>query len=145
MVLAFGVVADFEFLFVGVVAGVDADFLDPFCGFKGGVWLEVDVCDEGDVAACGADLVGDVFEVGGVDFCLGGDADDFAAGVGECEDFCDAGGGVACVGGDHGLDADGVFAADADVSDHDLAGFSPGVAEEVWAVGEAGRVAHGRG
>ncbi len=82
-VLGVCVFADFEFFLIGVVAGVDANFFDPFGGFEGGVGFEVDVGDEGCFAACGADFAGNVFEVGGVDFGLCGDADDFAAGVGE--------------------------------------------------------------
>ena len=50
LVLVVGVFADGEFLFVGEVAGVDADLLDPLRGFQGGVGLEVDVGDDGHVA-----------------------------------------------------------------------------------------------
>ena len=49
-VLFVGVLVDSEFLRVGVVAGIDADFLDPLRGFHRGVGLEMDVGDDRHVA-----------------------------------------------------------------------------------------------
>lgn len=128
-VLVVGVFADFEFLLIDVVAGIDADFFDPLGGFHGGIRFEMDVGNEGNVASGGADFSGDVFEIGGVDLGLCGDADDFATGLCKRQDFRDTGRGVAGVRGDHRLHADGVFPADPDISDHDFTGFPPRVAE----------------
>ena len=129
LILGVGVLADFEFFLIGVVAGIDADFFHPFGSFESGVRLEMDVSDERHLAACGAHLAGDVFQIRGVDFRLCGDSHHFAAGVCEAEDFRDAGGGVAGVRGDHRLHADRVMRAYADVSDHHLAGDSAGVVQ----------------
>ena len=140
-VLAVRIFADLEFFLIDEIARVDADFFHPFGGFESGVRFEMDVCDERHVAAGGADFAGDVFEVGGVEFRLGGDADDFAPRVRQGEHLGDAGVGVAGVRGDHRLQADGVSAAHADVADLHLAGEAALVVEEVRAVGQArGRV-----
>ena len=136
VVLVVGVLADGEFLFVGEVAGVDADFLDPLRGFHGGVGLEVDVGDDGDVAAGGGELGLDVLEIGGVLHRRGGDADDFAADADEVEGLLDAFTGVHGVAGEHGLDADGVGPADADLADLDLAGEAALVVVRVVAIGD---------
>ena len=141
-VFVVGVFADGELLLVDVVAGVDADLLDPAGGLERGVGLEMDVGDQRDLAAGGADLAGDVFQVGGVDFRLCGDADDLAAGLRELEHLGNAGGGVAGVGGDHRLHADRVPAADADVSDHHFTGLPPVVGQQVGAVSQQRVVAH---
>ena len=135
VVLVVSVFADGEFLFIGEVAGIDADFLDPLGGLDGGVGLEVDVGDEGDVALGGEELGLDVLEIGGVLDDGGGDADDFAADLDEVEGLLDAFAGVHGVAGDHGLDADGVGAADADFADHDLAGMAALIVVRVVAVG----------
>ena len=122
LVLVVGVFADGEFLFVGEVAGIDADLLDPLRGFHGGVGLEMDVGDDGHVAPGGEELGLDVLEIGGVLDRRRGDADDFAADLDEVEGLLDAFAGVHRVAGEHRLDADGVGAADADFADLDLAG-----------------------
>ena len=78
----------------------------------------MDIRYEWDIATCCANFAGDVFEVCSINFCLCGDADNLAASLCECEDFCDAGGCIAGVRGDHRLHPDGIFPADTDVPDH---------------------------
>ena len=60
LVLVVRVFADLEFLLVGIVAGVYADFLHPFRGLHGSVGFEMDVGDQRHVATGGADFAGDV-------------------------------------------------------------------------------------
>ena len=96
----------------------------------------MNVGDEWNLTSRRAHLAGDVFEVGGVDFCLSGDADNFASCIGQSEHLCDAGWGVARVGGDHRLHADRVVSAHAHAANHDLAGRSARIAEQVWAVAQ---------
>ncbi len=96
-----GILADFELFLVRVVPGVDADFLHPFRGLHGGVGFEMDVGDEWHLASGGAHLAGDVFQIGGEDFRLRGDANDLTTGIGKGEHFRDAGWGIAGVRGDH--------------------------------------------
>ena len=136
VVLGIAVFADGELFLIGVIAGVDADFFDPFGGFEGGVGFEMDVGDERDVAAGGTDFAGDVLEIGGVGLGLGGDADDFAADLRQAQDFGDASRGVAGVGGDHRLHADRVRGAHGDVAHPHLAGRPAGVGEKVGAIGQ---------
>ena len=136
LVLVVGVLADGEFLFVGEVAGIDADFLDPLRGFHGGVGLEVDVGDDGDVAAGGGELGLDVLEIGGVLDGGRGDADDLAADLDEVEGLLDALARVHRVAGEHRLDADGIGPADADLADLDLAGKAALVVVRIVAVGD---------
>ena len=137
-VLIIGVFFDGEFLFVGIVAGVHADFFDPLHGFHGGVRLEVDVGDKRDIAAGGTDAIADVLEVFGDDAGLGGDADDLAAGFGEAQCFFDAGLGVARITGEHALNHHGGAATDLDVSNQNRACFAALVIVEVGAVAEQG-------
>ncbi len=135
LVLVVGVLAHGELLFVGEVAGVDTDFLDPLRGFHGGVGLEVDVGDDGHVAAGGGELGLDVLEIGGVLHRRRGDADDLAADVDQIQRLLDA---LACVhrvAGEHRLDADGVGPADADLANLDLAGQAALVVIRVMAIG----------
>lgn len=142
VILRVAVVTHLEFFLIDEVAWVDADFIDPLDGFEGGIRFEVDIGDEWDVAVGGANVAGDMFEVGGVDFGLGGEANDFAAGLGEGEDFGDAGVGISGVRGDHRLHPDGVVGAEADVTHPHFAGRAAGVAKEVGAVGQLVGVGH---
>src|SRR5690606_17046658 len=131
-----GVFVNGEFLFVGVVARVDADFLDVFDRFHGGGGEKVDVRDERDVAeAGGGELFADGLEACGGGDVGCGDADDFAADLGKGDGLADGGGDVLGVAGGHGLDADGVRAADADGADVDLGGIASVGAESGRAVG----------
>ena len=136
-ILRVAVFANFEFLFVGIVAGIHTDFFNPLRGFKSGVGFEMNVGDERHIAACGADLSGDVFEVRGVNLRLCGDAHDFASGICKRQNLGDAGGGVACVRGDHRLYAHRMTGTHADVTHHDLAGEASGVMQEVRAVSQS--------
>jgi hypothetical protein len=142
LVFGVGVLADGEFFTVGVVAGVDADFFDPACGFEGGFGFKVDVGDDGHEALLVAQGFDDVFEVGGVFDCGGGDADEAAAGPDEIEGFADATFGVHGVAGDHGLGHDGVVAADDEASSFRVAdGDLPGEAASEGV--EGGAIVHG--
>ena len=118
VVFVVGVFLDGEFLFVGVIAGIDADDFDPFDGFHGGVGLEMDVGDDGDVAVLRAQFADDVLEIRGVFDGGRGDADELAADGDEFERLLDAFGGVHGVAGQHGLFHDGMIAAD----DHSAVG-----------------------
>ncbi len=129
-VLLVGILDDLEFFRVGVVAGIDADFLDPARGFQGGLGLEMDVGDDGDLAALGAEAPDDVPQIGGILDRGGGDADDLAAYFHKGERLADAGLGVHGVAGQHGLEPDGMGSADANVPDHHLTGGPAGIG--VW-------------
>ena len=98
----------------------------------------MDIGDERHMATGGTHIAGDVSEVGGVGLGLGGDADDFAAHLGEAQNLGNAGRSVPGVGGDHGLDAHRVSATHAQIAHQHLAGGPTGVAEKVRTVG------HGR-
>ncbi len=136
VVLVVGVFADGELLFVGEVAGVDAHFVDPLGGFHGGVGLEVDVGDDGDVATGGEEFGLDGLEVGSVLDRGCGDADEFAADLDQVEGLLDALAGVHGVAGEHRLDADRVGAANADFAHFHLAGVAALIMVGIVAVGD---------
>ena len=121
-VLRVGVFDDLEFLRVGVVAGVDADFLDPLRGLQRGLGFEMDVGHDRHAAAARAQPGDDVLEVRRVLHRRRGDADDFTPDRREIERLLDARRGVHGVAGDHRLHADGIAPADADGADAHLAG-----------------------
>ena len=123
-----GVFLDREFFRVGVVAGVDADFLDPLRRLHRGVGFEMNVGDERDVAAALAQSGDDVLEIRCVFNGWRGDADDFTADGEEVECLLDGRGGVHRVARDHALHAHGIFAADGDSSSADDPRFPPPVA-----------------
>jgi len=126
-ILGIGILDDLEFLRVGVVAGIDADLLDPAGGLERGLGFEMDIGDDGDVAALGAEPVDDVLEIGGILDGGSGDADDLAADIDQGERLADAGVRVHGVAREHGLEPDGIGAADADGADLYLAGWAAGV------------------
>ena len=121
-----GVFLDGELLRVGVVAGIDADLLDPLHRFHRGVRLEMDVGDDGDVATDGMEFADDVLKVRGVLNGGRGDADDLAADGDEFQRLLHAQRCVHRVAGQHGLLHNGMGAADDDsalggITDDDLA------------------------
>ena len=138
VVVTVGVFAHREFLFVGVVTGIDANFFDVFDGFHGGAREEMDVGDEGNVGETGGGELGadgaQAFGGGNVG-C--GDADDFATDLGQGDGLLDGGGDVLGVAGRHRLDTDRVAAANAEAADIDGMG---GTADGVVA---GGAVRHG--
>ena len=136
-----GVFEDCELLFVGVVARVDADFLDVFDGLHGGGGKEMDVGDERDVAeAGGSEFLPDGPETaGGLDVGRG-DADDLAADLGEGDGLAHGGLDVLRVAGGHGLHAHGIGAADSHGADLHLAGAA---ADGLEAGGGVGKRRHG--
>ena len=100
------------------VAGIDADFVDAAVeAAERHAVVVVDVADHRQRAAALDLREGrEVFRLGD------GDADDFAAGVGQRLDLGERGLGVAGVGGGHRLHPDGVVAADDFVAHADFAG-----------------------
>ena len=66
MVLRVRVFAHSELFLVRVVAWIDAHLFHPFRRFHGRFRLEVDVCDQRDIAAMRAESIGDTFKVGGI-------------------------------------------------------------------------------
>src|SRR5579862_85475 len=135
-VLVVGIFAHQEFLGIGVVAGIDADFLDPQGGFHRRLGLEMDGRDDGDVAPFGQEGFLDELQVLRVLHGGRGDADDLATHGGEVERLLDARGGVHGVACQHRLDADRVGAADADFAGADFARY-PALAKRrvhaIWA------------
>ena len=128
-VLLVGVFLDGEFLRVGVIAGIDADHLDPLRRFQRGFGLEMDVGDDRHEAAARAQFGDDVLQVRRVLHRRRGDADDLAADGDQVERLLHALGGVHRVAGEHGLHHDGMVAADDDaaarrVADDDFAGLA---------------------
>ena len=128
-VLLVGVFLDGEFFGVGVVAGIDADHLDPFGRFHRGVGLEMDVGDNRHVAAARAQFGDDVLQVRRVLHRRRGDAHDLAADGDEFERLLHGHGGVHRVAGEHRLLHDRMVAADDDaavrgIADDDFAGFA---------------------
>ena len=115
-VLVVGVFLHREFFRVGVVAGIDAHFLHPLRRLHRGIGLEVDVGDNRHVASTRTQSGDDVLQVRGVLHRRRGDAHDLAADCDEIERLLDGRLGVHRVAGDHGLHADGIFAADGDVT-----------------------------
>ena len=120
-VLLVGVLLDGELLGVREVARIDADFFHPARGFHGGVGFEVDVGHEGHVATGFEQAALDVLQVGSVLDRRGGDADNLGTDVCQVERLLDAGRSIHGVAGDHGLHPDRIAAADAHLTDADLA------------------------
>jgi len=79
LVLVVGVFLDREFFGIGEVAGIDADFFHPLHRFHRGVGLEVNVSDDGNVAAAFPKFGDDILKIRGVFDGWRGDADDLAA------------------------------------------------------------------
>ena len=126
-----------KFLGVGVIAGIDADDLDPFHRFHRGFGLEMDVGDNRHEAILRAQFGDDVLQIRRVLHRRRGDADELAADGDEFERLPHALGGVHRVAGEHGLHDDGMIAADDDaaarrVADDDFAGLAALVGK--WAI-----------
>ena len=124
-VVGIGVFFDGKFFIVGVVAWVDAYFVDVFCRFHGGGREKMYISDKGDVTLCVFECLCDGAEGLGRFFVWGGDANDFATGFSEGEALFDSGLYILGWGGGHGLDANGIFASNGGVAD---ANFSSGYA-----------------
>jgi hypothetical protein len=138
VVVGIRVLADGEFLFVGVVARIDADFFHVLDGLHRGGGEEMDVGDERNVAkAGGGKLLADGFEALRGGDVGRGDADDFTAHFCESDGLFDGGGDVLRVARGHRLHADGMRAADADGADHDFMGGAADGVEARGAVGHA--------
>ena len=97
---------------VDEVAGVDAYFLHLRGGFESGARVEVDVGHERRREAFGAEAAAYLAEVGGFAHALGGVAEIFCAGFNDAATLTDAGFGVGGWHRGHGLDPDGVAAAE---------------------------------
>ena len=107
-----GVFANVKFFRVGEIARVDANFFNPLGGFQGGFGLEMDVCDEWDIAASFQKSGADAFQIARVFHGRSGDAHDFAAGFDESEGFANARVGIHRVAGEHRLNPNRIFPAD---------------------------------
>ncbi len=136
LVLLVGVLDDGEFLFVGEVARINADLLDPLGRFHGGIGLEVDVGHDGDVTPGGDKLGLDVLEIGGVLDGGRGDADEFATDLDQLERLLHTLPGIHGVASEHGLDTDGIGPTHADVADLDLAGDAALIVVWIVAIGD---------
>lgn len=121
-VVGIGVFFDGKFFIVGVVAWVDAYFVDVFCRFHCGGREKMYISDEGDVALCVFEGLCDGAEGLSGFFVWGGDTNDFATGFSEGEALFNSGLNVLGGGGGHGLDANGIFASNGGVSDADFSG-----------------------
>ena len=106
-ILLVGVFLDREFLGVGVVAGIDADLLDPLGRFHRGVGLEMDVRHDRHVAAARAQSAHDVLQVGRVLDRRRGDAHDLATDRRQFERLRDGRFRVHRVAGEHRLHREG--------------------------------------
>ena len=122
LVFIVGVVALHKLLLIHEVAGVHADFLHPLGSLHSGIGLEVDIGHQRHIAPGGTQLAGNVFQIGGIYLGLCGEADNFAAGLSQCQRFTHAAGGIQRITGQHGLDADGIGASNPHISHHHLAG-----------------------
>ena len=140
VVVTVGVFAHREFLFVGVISGIDTDFFDVFDRFHGGAREEMDVGDEGDVGETGGGELGaDGAQAFGGGNVGSGDADDFATDFGQGDGLLNGGGDVLGVAGRHRLDTQRMAAAHADDADvYGMAGTADGVVA-------GGAVRHGGG
>ena len=119
-ILLVGILADLEFFLIGVVAGIDPDFLHPFGGFKSGIGFEVDVCYQRHVTSRSTHAVTNVLEIGRIFLGLSGNPDDFTSRLGEVEHLLHACLCVPGVRGDHGLHPYWVISANANIANHDL-------------------------
>ena len=115
-VLLVGVFLGGKFLRVGVIAGIDADNLDPFHGFHRGFGLEMDVGDDRHEAVLLAQFGDDLLQIRRVLHRRRGDADELAADGDEFERLLHGLGSVHRVAGEHGLHDDGMIAADDDAA-----------------------------
>jgi hypothetical protein len=133
-VLGVRVLAHGEALAVGEVAGVDPHLLHVVGRFHRRRRVEVDVRHQGDADAFLAQDAPDGAQVTGVFHRRGGDAHDLAAGLHQALGLGDGGVRVHRIRRGHGLDAEGIGAADADLADGDGAGGAPPVAVGVGGI-----------
>ncbi len=133
-----------EFLFVSVVARIDADFFHPFDGLHGGIGLEMNVGHQGHIAPSCTQAIANVLEVFRNDTCLRRDTHDFAAHRRQFQGLLDAGLRIARIARQHGLHPDRVAAANAYISHRDQTRFAALIMVEVGAVTEQAGGSHRR-
>ena len=134
VVFGIGVFFDFEFLFVGVVAGVDTHLFNDLRGHQRGIGSIVNV---GHQRYMHPGLPQPLFNLAQI-FRLfdgrRGQPHDFAAGLGQLDHFSHRRLGVHGIGDGHGLDADGIAAADAHIPHHDFVRLASAVLKQVFTV-----------
>ena len=128
-----GVLADDEFLRVGVVARIDSHLLHPFRRFHCSFRLELDVGHDWYIAAALAQTFDDVLEVARVFHSGCGDAADLTTGIRQFHRLPDARLRVHRVARDHRLDTDRVVPADTDVAHLHLTRFAAVINEWIFA------------
>ena len=101
---------------VDIVAGIDAHLLDIACCHVGHIGIEVDIGHQRCHEALQTQLAHNVLQVLGLASALCGETHQFASHHDDALGLFDAGLGVVGVGGGHRLDADGVVAADGDIT-----------------------------
>ena len=106
VVLRVRVFAHSELLLVRVVAWIDAHLFHPLCRFHGRFRLEMDVCDQRDVAAPRAEGIRRYLKIGGIFDGRRGDSDDFTADRDEFQRWPTHFVGIHRVARQHRLDAD---------------------------------------
>ena len=82
----------------------------------------MNICHQRHLAPGGAQLAGNVLQVGSIHLGLRRQADDFTTGLSQRKRFAHAAGGVQRIAGQHGLNADGIGATNPHVPHHHLAG-----------------------
>ena len=99
-----------------IVARIDAYFLTIEGGDISGVGREMDICHQWLGIAVGLQLGRDMLHILCLTGALGGETYQFASGIDDALGLCHTGGSVVGIGGGHRLDADGVVAANADIT-----------------------------
>src|SRR5438552_7199398 len=120
-VLFVRIFANEEFLRVGVIAGVDPDFVYPFGRFHRGFGFEMDIGHDWHIAAALAQSLHDVFQIARVLHRGRGNSHNFATDLSQLDRLLDRHLCVHRVARDHRLDANRTVPADADIAYADLA------------------------
>ena len=120
-VLFVRVFANYEFLRVSVIAGVDPDLVHPFSCFHRGFRLKMNIGHDRHLAAALAQSFDDIFQIARVFHRRRGNPDNLASDVCELDRLLDRHLRVHRVASDHRLDANGIVPVDSDVSHPHLA------------------------
>ena len=142
IILRIGVVTDIELLGVGEVSRIDPHFFNPLDRLKRGIWLEVDVGDQGDVTAAPKQLLANALQVRCILHRRRGDPHHLAPNLSQTECLFDTGLGIHRVAGDHRLHPNGIGTTKGNSSHHHLSTHSTRVGEEVRHVGGRGPGSH---
>ena len=115
-ILFIGIFPDLELLGIRIIAGIDSNHLHPFGCLHGCLGFEMNVSNQWHVAALVPESLGDVFQIGGMPYRLGRDADQLTACLSEIQSLLHAGLGIQCITGDHALIHDGVVPTELQLS-----------------------------